>query len=268
MTIYADVLVIVNFYIDFFLLWCVRRFLRLSVSNKRLILGALAGGVLSLCALLPIESRALSLLIAAGTAVLTAIVAFAPQRKLLFLRTTVCFLGCTLGLAGFFVLLLQWGTPSNLAVVGYVLYLDLSPAVLFFMTCGAYAVFWLCEKLLPHGSTAVRCRRFLIEHEGSRVTITAKADTGCALKEPFSGLPVILCERQVLAPLHPKPEQQRVIPYESVGGRGLLTAFCPQHMVELGQNQPLRCYVAESRRPLSAGQFQAIYNPDDFSELI
>ena len=33
MTVYADVFVIVNLYIDFFLLWCVRRFLRRSEEH-------------------------------------------------------------------------------------------------------------------------------------------------------------------------------------------------------------------------------------------
>lgn len=267
MTVYADVLVIVNVYIDFFLLWCVRRFLQLSVPNKRLICGALAGGALSLSALLPVKAAGCSLLLAIATAVLMALATFAPMRPRLFLRATVCLLGCTLGLAGFFVLLLQWVTPRSLAVLGFVVYFDLSPAVLFGMTCGAYVIFWLCEKLLPHGTRAVRCCRFCIEHGGRQVTVTAKADTGCALREPFSGLPVILCEQQILSPLSPAPESLRVIPYQSVGGSGLLTAFLPDHLTELTRQVPLRCYVAETSRRLSAGQYNAIFNPDAFPEL-
>ena len=45
MTVYADVLVIVNLYIDFFLLWCVKKALGLSAKRRRLALGALLGGI-------------------------------------------------------------------------------------------------------------------------------------------------------------------------------------------------------------------------------
>ena len=38
MTVYADVLAVTNLYVDFFLLWCVRRSLHLRVRNRRLAL--------------------------------------------------------------------------------------------------------------------------------------------------------------------------------------------------------------------------------------
>ena len=58
MTVYADVLVIVNLYIDFFLLWCVKKALGLSAKRRRLALGALLGGIVSLAALLPMPGWA------------------------------------------------------------------------------------------------------------------------------------------------------------------------------------------------------------------
>ena len=52
MTVYADVLVIVNLYVDFFLLWATRRVLQLRAKPWRLAAGALVGG---LCAFLEIS---------------------------------------------------------------------------------------------------------------------------------------------------------------------------------------------------------------------
>lgn len=48
MTVYVDVLVIVNLYVDYILLCLVKSFLRMNAPGYRLVLGALAGGVLSL----------------------------------------------------------------------------------------------------------------------------------------------------------------------------------------------------------------------------
>ena len=52
MTVYAD-LFIVNLYIDALLLSAVRRFLRLPLTGKRLLLASVLGGVFGLSALLP-----------------------------------------------------------------------------------------------------------------------------------------------------------------------------------------------------------------------
>ena len=53
MTVYADILFIVNLYVDALLLAAVRRFLRLPLGKGRFLLAALLGGVFGLCALLP-----------------------------------------------------------------------------------------------------------------------------------------------------------------------------------------------------------------------
>ena len=53
MTVYADVLAVTNLYVDFFLLWCVRRSLHLRVRNRRLALGAAVGRPVPLCACCP-----------------------------------------------------------------------------------------------------------------------------------------------------------------------------------------------------------------------
>ena len=52
-TVYADVLVIVNLYVDFFLLWATRRVLQLRAKPWRLAAGALVGGLCALACLLP-----------------------------------------------------------------------------------------------------------------------------------------------------------------------------------------------------------------------
>ena len=67
MTVYADVFVIVNLYIDFFLLWCVRRFLRLQAKGWRLVAGGLCGALCGLVSLFPMAGWA-SLLAGGGSA--------------------------------------------------------------------------------------------------------------------------------------------------------------------------------------------------------
>lgn len=52
-TVYVDVLIVVNVFIDLLLLLCTKRLLHLRARLWRLILAAVLGGFLSLSALLP-----------------------------------------------------------------------------------------------------------------------------------------------------------------------------------------------------------------------
>ena len=73
-------------------------------------------------------------------------------------------------------------------------------------------------------------RRALLEltvDTGARqVRCFALADSGNRLREPFSGAPVIVACRS----LFPDMETPRVIPYQTVGGEGMLTAFRPHRV--------------------------------------
>lgn len=278
LTVYADILVLVNLYIDFFLLWVVKKFLGLRAGKFRLALGALIGGLCSLTALLPSLPSVLSLLIGLCAALLITAAAFFPLSARSLLRAALYFWAFTLLLAGFFLFLLRFLAPGKVAVLGNVVYFDLSPLLLFLFTCGAYLVLELLRRFFPGKNQSLRCCWITLEYGGKSQRIFAKADTGNALREPFSGLPVIVCQAKSLQGCVPPellefPESGklahtegiRLIPVETVSGTGVLPAFRPERAVT-EQGQVLECYIALCRQPLSAGQYDALYNPDLFPE--
>lgn len=268
MTIYADILVIVNLYVDYILLCCVRSFLRLGAATSRLVLGALTGALLSLLGLLPLPGWT-SPLLGGACALAAAGAAFAPAKPRLLVRCWLSTWIFSFLLAGFLLFIMQFAPPGYMALVGSAVYLNLSLPVLFAATCGAYAIFRLAGKLLPrdHGPPLTK---LTIVRGGRAATVFAKADTGNALREPFSGLPVIVCQREALGALGPLPTPeelspgQRLIPFESLGGKGLLAAFRPESVAVAATGKPLECYIAVTDTPLSAGEFGALYNPELF----
>ncbi len=277
LTVYADVFVIVNLYIDFFLLWCVRRFLGLRAKSWRLVAGSLLGALCALVSLAPLPAGVL--LLAGGAAALAAAAgAFCPLPWQQLLRAWLGLWVFSFLLAGFFLFLIRFFAPGNIAVFGSAVYLDLSLPLLFLFTCGAYGAFWLFQRLFPRDSAGARLCTLCVENRGRRVEVTAKADTGNALREPFSGLPVVVCEADALggaAPpgawgfltegaAPPAAGQLRLVPFESLGGGGVLPAFRPDRVTEKKTGRELACYVALYRQKLSAGTFSALYNPDQF----
>lgn len=285
--VYADILVIVNLYIDFFLLWCVKKFLHLRAGNLRLVLGGLAGGFCSLVSLIPGAPRWALLLLGLLLAFLTAAAAFAPLPPAAFFQASLAFWMFSFLLAGIFLFLLQFLPSGNVAVLGTSLYFNISLKVLFFGTCGAFFLFWLFGRLFPQDTAQLRFRMLLVEYRGKKAELFAKADTGCTLREPFSGLPVMVCQKESLKDIAPQAalcfgdpgafadpsaafgsgfsgEGIRLIPFTSVGGSGVLPAFRPDRVIDKKTGEEFPCCIALSSRKLSAGQFNALYNPDQF----
>lgn len=280
MTVYADVLVIVNLYVDYILLCCVRGFLHLGKSGGRLVLGALAGAVSGLVGLLPLPGW-LAPAMGGFSALAAAAAAFAPMRPRLLVRCWLCMWLFSFLLAGFLLFVAQFAPPGYMAVVGGAVYLDLSLPVLFTATCAAYGVFWVFRRTFPREADVPRLWKLTVESGGKSREVFAKADTGNALREPFSGLPVLVCQAEALGGLAPPaalafleeggqaPEggqSFRLVPFESVGGTGLLPAFKPDLVKDMKTGKEFPCYIALIKKPLSAGQFAAIFNPDLFPD--
>lgn len=90
MTVYADLLFIVNLYIDALLLSAVRRFLRLPLTGKRLLLASVLGGVFGLSALLPALPGVVLFPLALLESLALCAAAFAPKPVTQLLKAAFC----------------------------------------------------------------------------------------------------------------------------------------------------------------------------------
>ena len=145
------------------------------------------------------------------------------------------------------------------------MYFDISAPLLIVLTCAAYGVLYLFDRLFQKREPDVFFSTVTVDFGGKQAVLSAKVDTGLTLREPFSGLPVIVAERAAVSallppgfgdPAAPHPEGLRLIPYTSLGADGLLPAFRPERAALGGK--PVDCWVAVSDRPLSAGSFNAL----------
>lgn len=236
MVLYIDILLTVNWVIDFLLLHATARLLRLPLRAWRTVAGAAVGALTCCAVLLPPLPAWLAVVYKAGAAVLTAAVAFGTHR--LWRRAAVMFL-LSAAAAGVAVAVWWLFAPSGLVVVNGVVYMDLSPLWLIGCTAAAYALLCLYDRVTARRHAAGRTYQLRITHRGETVTLPAFFDSGNALREPFSGAAVAVAPFRPLAPLlspawDPScpcpPSGARPVPYTSVGGRGVLAAFCPEEM--------------------------------------
>ena len=265
MTVYADILFIVNLYVDALLLAAVRRFLRLPLGKGRFLLAALLGGVFGLCALLPDIRGFPLLLLGTMEALALAAAAFAPKPIITLLKAAFLLLLFGAALSGL-LLLAQCVLPlRGVLLSNGAVYFDISAPALVLLTCAAYGVLYLFDRLFRKREPDVLFSTLTVTLDGKSASLPAKTDTGLTLREPFSGLPVIVAERRALGELLPpdfgKPNAPpgpglRLVPFTSLGADGLLPAFRPDCAALSGT--PADCWIAVSDRPLSAGSFSAL----------
>lgn len=265
MVIYGDILFLVNLYVDYFLLLGVKQFLHLRVKGFRLLLASLLGGAFSLLSLLPIPAPftyVLSALMAVGIT----FAAFFPMEKLALIKASACFFAFSFIFGGIVLLLSE--LTGRAAVIGGSVYFDLSPLLLFLFTVLSYFVSLLLDKLRGGREPDLLFCKLVVEHEGKQVELFAKTDTGNTLKEPFSGLPVVVAEKQALGMFSKNnPQGFRLVPFHALGGEGLLPAFKPEKLYIKKTGRALNCYLALYDGKLSPGSWNCLAGPEAIETL-
>ena len=279
-TVYLDVLVAVNFLVDYFLLYAAGQLSASAISRVRLCLGALLGAACSCSILLPPLPLAVNALITAVSCGLMTLVAFGFRGWRRFGRAVLWVTAVTIGYGGLMLALWLFAAPRGLIVNNGAVYIDIPPGLLVLATVVCYALTSLFSgQLRKRNLMRSRCR-VTIFNRGNQVSIDAIVDTGNLLTEPFSGLPVIVAERDALQPVLPEgcdsfgqgstqsgcaPPGLRVIPYSGVGGQGVMLAFRPQRITTQlpgGRPQAAEAYIGVLNSGRVGREHQAIVNPD------
>ena len=281
MVIYADVLWLLNGWIDFLLLLGVRRALGEGGKPWRLALGALFGAVSSFVLFLPPLPVWLSLAIKLVAAAGMVLVAFRWRGLRSFLRRMLLLFGLSAGLAGACGALYFFAAPADFYVVNGVVYYSVPPLLLVGLTVVCYGVLWGTELLLRRRAPAEMSCRVRLFWGDRQTEFACLYDSGNHLTEPFSGHPVLVVERSVaeellevplsVEELPPHSEAGwRLIPYDSLGGSGLLPAFIPRQVVAItsrGEQKLSACYVAVCDR-LGRGEYRGLMGSTLGEELI
>lgn len=271
MTIYLDLVLILNFAVNYLLLRGTARLGAACVQRGRTAAGAAIGALYAVAVYLPhfawLSQWVIKLLVGAGML----IAVFGLRRSTL--RMSAIFLAMSLVLCGavYAVELLRGGT------VRYYRNSLLYPVSFGSLLLTATAVCAACRLLLPRLRYAADSMLPLtLELNGRSIKLTALRDSGNTLIDPVSGASVLTVEWQCAAQLLPeesltrrdfstptilalrlKQYHPRLIPYRAVGvERGLLLALPCRITLE---NRTQIGLAAFSPTPLSdSGIYQAL----------
>lgn len=219
--IYADVLFMINFSMDYFLLFLTARLLGKRLKGKSAAVASAIGGVYAVASVLLPGNSLIALLLHIAVSVLLCEMSVP---------------GCgALGIAVFYAVsfLIGGGMTAGFALFNRAagIAYDPDPAGKSGMPLG-----WLLLSALGFGLfsllTAKRASKRAGENVPVEITVGGKtasftgfADSGNFLTEPLSGLPVILIPEKTFSEL---PDSRfRIVPVKTVNGEGILRGFLP-----------------------------------------
>ena len=210
-----------------------------------MVLGGLVGATSSFVIFLPPMNEFLSLIIRLVTAFAVVFATFFPTSRKSFLKAVSAYFLITFCFCGACIAFFMLFSPP-VAIRNGAVYIDISPIMLVGIILACYIIIRIICRVSGRSLASQEICWLVVENNEKSVKLIAKTDTGNMLKEPFSNLPVIVAEREKLEVVLPSEISDylaktvsvsdtscdyvsgiRLVPYNSVGGEGLLPAFKP-----------------------------------------
>ncbi len=151
-SVYIDVLITVNVFIDFILILCTKKALCINTSFKKMLLASLLGGVQSLIALFPPLPFFLNIPIDVLCAAGIVLCAFGKCPFKCFIKRISVFLSLSFSFCGIMMFLYNAFKPKGMEVYNDTVYFNISPVLLIILTLVCYYILKL-TKILTKGAT-------------------------------------------------------------------------------------------------------------------
>lgn len=268
--IYADVLVVVNIYVTYFLLKSASIFSGVEADRLRLLLSSLAGGFYSLMIFLPEGFQMLVSVMRFFVIPLFIFIAFGFKGIKAFMRLCISFFSSSFIFAGMMLALWYFVCPKGMYFNGSVVYFDIDIFLLAVFTVVSYVFLKLFDRFFKKKAplnTVFLCDVYLF---GERVSIKAFLDTGNRLQDYFTDTPVIIADKSVFGKIANKDLTDsealsllggRMIFCNSIGGDTFLPSFSPEKVHIKGADYDFftdKVTVALTEVKILQGEYDAI----------
>ncbi len=268
MVVYADVLIAVNFYINYFLIRGTSVLLRRKITSKRCIFAAAVGALMSLVIFLPSLPFWLSTLIKAASSIVLVWVAFGTARAPEMIINILCFLIISFVYAGLMLALWILCAPFGMFYRNGAVYFDIPIVAVALFTVFAYAIVRFVHYIMTKRSLTMTVREITIFSGEHRIKLEGIADTGNSLCDPFSGKPAIICHIDHISHIIPPAvisylngdftavEGVRLAPCSTIMGELLIPVFKADKII-IG-DRPVDAVIGVCVKPIGT---QCLFNP-------
>lgn len=283
LTVYVDVLVVLNIFVNYFLLSGASLILRKRPKRTFLVLGAFFGGIYSLVIFLPDIPDFISVIMNMGASSLIVLITFLPRRIKEFFKEFAAFFAVNFLFAGLMLAVWILFKPKGMVYNNSAVYFDIDIKVLVFSTIGCYIVLTIFSKILKRNAPSDKLYDIEITHKGRMVMTKALFDTGNTLSDGFSNTPVIVAQKNIVKklvspsmykffdgntamPLNADDEKIRLVPFGSVGGSGTLKAVLIDKVKIPKENITAeKVILAQSNNDFNSTEYSVLLGPEIFN---
>ncbi len=232
MIIYVDILLIVNFIIDYFLICLTSKFTNCDSPFGFRILASFAAALSSLYIFLPQSHFLIEILVRIFFSFLVCLIAF-PRRKLKkLISLSIVFFAVTFCFAGAMIFIWLLFKPNGMVINNSVVYFNISPLFLIVFSVAGYFIAVLIRYLIERNSPKAKRCSIEITANGKKITLEAIVDTGNSLTDVFSNRHIIVCDISTIHQLFGRnlesevcERRYRAIPCSTVAGEQLLDGY-------------------------------------------
>ena len=255
-TVYVDVLIILNTLVNYFMLLAVRKITRAHTSRLRIALGSLVGGASSMLIFLEDLGVVMSLL-KLITAILMIVITFGIKPLKSLFKKVFWLFAISFIFGGLMFAIYIFFDTDILIYTNGIVYFDVDITFLVVCSVFSYIVITVIVKFTDKKAPKSQEHYVTIQQNGKVVSGTGLMDTGNALREPFSSYPVVMVEKALFSQFSIPDDKFRLIPVTTVNGDSLIKAFRPERL-QINSFITDKVYIGESTVPLE--EYKIILN--------
>ena len=281
MVIYLDVLILINLYVTYFQILAVSVFTHRKTVWYRKLSAAGIGAVASLSIFIPQEMVLTLTLLKIFLCALIAFVAFGYTGFRAYAVSVLFLMLVSFVFSGLMLCVWLFAAPMKMLFINGTVSFGVDTMTIILSTCAAYGVVRIIRYILDKNGKTDGKYTVIIKNNGRECRLSALADSGNGMVDCFSGLPVIVCRRDMCADVSPPAIEMiennsdisdigtqmikgvRIMPFSTVGKGGLICMFKAESVVIDDETN-------EEKYPVNAligiviggrQEYEAIFNP-------
>lgn len=273
--VYADILIILNFIINYLLLKAESMITGQNYKTIRLIISSFIGSLFSLTIFInkihPIFNIVTKLIY------ITIIILIVTEIKSLknFLKHFFAFLSVNFIFSGIMLAINILLFPNLSVYNNGIIYFDIDILSLIIISVICYLLIWVITKI-TNNKTPPKCvYDIAIKYKGRAVKGKALFDSGNTLCDCFSGKPVVIAEKDLIIKLTNKEEFEnlknyRLIPFSTISGKSILPAFMPDSIeIIISGNTKIveNIFIGITDKKIISGNYSALIGQPFFDLL-
>lgn len=275
MDVYVDILLLLNIYVNYFLLKATAKFTHTNLKLNRCIFSSIIGSFFALAIFLPPTNAVVSVFIKLFAAVTIITLAFGIKDKEKFIKLILIFFAMNFVFAGVILAIMIFASPPNLQYNNTYFYVDISLFTLIISTVIAYFIINLIRFLLDKKASLNEKYEIVITSGGKTISLNAIPDTGNILTDVFTGQSVIICNKVLLqkslsickklddTDIYNIPKGFRLLPFSTINSSGILPVFSPDkiYIKSISSNKIKAVNALVGLNAMEDQLSDAIFNP-------